>query len=141
MTLVSEFETLIKKIMEKRAEIEKQSEVLKSLNKDLTELKGTAVAYLNQEGKSSYKGEAGTVSIRQKWNVTVPKTAPDKKALFDWLKEENLFEQYATVNSISLNSLYKSKLEDAEARGEGMGFSIPGVQAPTLFEDLAIRKK
>jgi hypothetical protein len=48
-------------------------------------------------------------------------------------------EGMVTVNNRSLNSLFKSDWEDAKNKGEGLEFSLPGIQPAQLFEKFKIK--
>jgi hypothetical protein len=88
----------------------------------------------------NYKAPGGTVYIKRIWQVKAPATDEDKAKLFDWLRQEGIFDRYATVNSNSLRALYMAEWEEAKKRGEGLEFSLPGVAPATLFETTETRK-
>ena len=138
---VEELDLLVSDIFTKKKEIEASELVTSGLNKELAVLKGRAVNYLTELGREDFKSPYGNVSISQKWRINMPATDEDKAALFDWMRERQIFDRYATVNSNSLNSLYMAEWEDAKKRGEGMTFSMPGIGEPKLFTDLGMRKK
>ena len=136
---VAELDELIKKIAEKEAEIEAQKEVLTAKNKELATLEGKCVQYLTELDRKNYDSPFGKVSIAQKWRVNLPEDDRAKRELFDHLRERGIFDKYATVNSNSLNSLYRQDWEAAKERGEGLEFSMPGIGAPKLFEALTFK--
>jgi hypothetical protein len=103
-------------------------------------LKAKAVTYLRELERRNYKTDKGLITISQKYRVKLPVSPESKGQLFDYLKEKGVFEKYATVNSNSLNALHKAEREAAEERGEGMTWSMPGIDDPTLFEDLTTKK-
>lgn len=138
---VADLDALTDEIFKKRVEIDAHAEVGKALNKDLVALKEKMVVFLKELNRDNYKTPHGTVSILQRWRVGLPQTLEDKKALFGWLQEKGIFDEYVSVNSQSLNSLYMGEWDEAKKRGEGMTFKIPGVGDPKLFEDLGMRKK
>lgn len=137
---VADLDDLVKTIFEQRVKIEESEKVTSELNKELALLKAKAVNYLKELGRENFKSPFGTISVNQKWRVSLPQTDEDKAALFNWLRGQGLFDKYATVNSQSLNSLYLAEWDAAKARGEGMTFSMPGIGEPKLFEDLGVRK-
>jgi len=122
-----------------RVEKEAKEDELKEINGRLEALKQTAVNYLTELKRDSYRSPVGTVSIREYNTVATPKTDEDKMKLFDFLREKDIFIRYATVNSKSLNSLYKACLEEANQAGE-LNFEIPGVGAPKMHRDISFRK-
>lgn len=72
-------------------------------------------------------------------SVTVPKELEDKRKLFDFLKERGIFEQTVSVNSQSLQSLYKACAKEALERGE-LEFRLPGCGEPKPYVKLKVRK-
>lgn len=137
---VADMNVLVERIFKKREEKELAEIEVTKINKELTELKAEAVAYLKELGQEGFKSPAGSISIRHLWRVGLPKTEEDRAKFFQYLKDQGVYEQYITVNSQSLNSYYMAEWEIARKEGRGMEFSIPGVGQPTLFEDLGIRK-
>ncbi len=137
---VADLDNLVEAIAKKRAEIEASEVVTSLLNKDLATMKARGVRYLKALGRDDFKSPNGSIAINQKWRVGLPATDEDKAKLFAWMREQGIFEAYATVNSNSLNSLYKQEWEAATKRGEGMEFSMPGIGPSKLFEDLGFRK-
>lgn len=137
---VAELDELIKQIAAKNSEIEKAEDVVKAHNKELTKLEGRCVEYLKELKRDKYDSPFGKVSIAQKWRVNMPADDNAKRALFEHLREREIFDKYATVNSNSLNSLFMRDWEAAKERGEGLTFSMPGIEAPKLFEPLLFKE-
>lgn len=74
-----------------------------------------------------------------KTSVSMPKDPASKKELFDYLESKGIFLETVSVNSMTLNSLYKSLAEDAA--GEGiLDFKLPGVDEPVNYVNLKMRK-
>lgn len=79
-------------------------------------------------------------------SVKIPQTVEDKAKLFRWLHDNNLFMQYATVNSTSLNTLYASLSEAAFAKAiyegaiDNFKFEIPGIGEPTPYSKMNLLK-
>lgn len=83
----------------------------------------------------------GAVSLSETLSVQTPKSPEQKQAFFDWLKKEmgeDGFWAYATVNSASLNSLYKQKVAEYGQRGEVL--EVEGLNQPTSYTKLSLRK-
>lgn len=72
-------------------------------------------------------------------SVTTPKTPEDKELLFKFLQEKGIFLEIASVNSMTLNSLYKSLADDAAKEGV-LDFKLPGVAEPVSYTNLKIRR-
>lgn len=136
---LKDMDALIEEIAAKRNEIDAQAEIVKALNKQLDDLEIKCIGYLKELNRENYQSPVGTIYQIKKWRVSTPKTEADKEAFFAYLKERGLFNQYATVNSNSLNAYYASEFEAAKERGE-FGFTIPGLSAPSLYETVGFRK-
>ena len=100
------------------------------------------MALLKRAGKDEYTVKGfGKVSIKEELSVKTPKSPEEKEAFFNWIKDtmgDDAYFSYMTVNSNSLNSLYKQKVEEAGARGEIL--DVPGLEAPTSYTKLSLRK-
>jgi hypothetical protein len=94
--------------------------------------------YLEYFGKNKYIGVDGNIEIRERASFRTPKTEEAKKAFISWLDSKGIALQYLTVNSQSLNGLLKSELETAQA--EGRELHVPGIQQPTLYKTVIVRK-
>ena len=118
----------------KKAEATNAEKFYKGLRMDV-------LAILKAAGQSKFFAEGiGTVSVTQKLSVTVPKTHEEKNEMLQFFaaQGQDVFLTYATVNSMSLNSYYKLQTEEYAKKGET--FSIPGVGAPTMMENISFRK-
>ncbi len=131
---------IIEELSIKEDEAEKQGEVLKNLNKEIARLEGQVVGHLKDLGQEEYLSPKGKVSIDQKWRVNMPADDLAKKELFQHLRDREIFDKYATVNSNSLNALFMRDWEAAKERGEGLTFHMPGIDAPKLFEALKFKR-
>lgn len=138
---VEQMDALVQAMFEQKAKVEAADEVTKALNKELSRMQMQAVAALKQLGRDNFKSPHGTVSIIERWRVSVPTDEEAKKELFKYFKEKEILYRYATVNSNSLNSYYNEEWEIAKAEGRGMEFQLPGVGEPKLFETCGMRKK
>lgn len=116
------------------------AKVTTELNKKIAQVEGRIVHYLKDLDRDQYDSPHGKLTIRPKWRVNLPK-GQNKLEFFEYLRERGIFEEYATVNSNSLNALYMADWQDAQKRGEGMTFTMPGIDAPTLFESLDFKLK
>lgn len=135
---VEDMDKLVLELREARADRDAKDEIKKAASKIVSQLEGKVVAYLKELGRENYKTPDGTVYVQKVWSVGVPKADQDKLALLDWMKEQGIYNKYVTVNSRSLNSLYKTLVEEAEAKGELL--QVPGLGAPSLRESLGLRK-
>lgn len=144
LVTVAELDTLTQYLFDMRDYVESIEAYVSELNKATARVKMAAVRYLKELNREDYPAERGTIRIREQWGVKLP-DSEEKKALFlNHLKERGIYERYVTVNAASLKALYNSDWEAAKKRGEGMEFEMPGIEPPTLYEDLgmvAARKK
>lgn len=132
---VAELDQLVEALAKKKVEIEQAEDVVKGLNKEYATLNGRVTAYLKELNRTDYQTPLGKLKIVEKWSVTLPKTAEEKTAFFDFLRERGLFDSMATVNANSLNAFYMREWKECEDRGEDpMTFSMPGIPAPKVFE-------
>lgn len=136
---VAELDGLISQLAAKEKECDAQSEVTKLLNKEYMAIEGRIVNYMKELARDQYDSPHGKFKIKEKWRVNLPEDDNAKRALFDHLRERGIFDKYATVNSNSLNALYMSDWREAQDKGEGMTFNMPGVPAPKLYEALEFK--
>lgn len=102
--------------------------------------KRKVLAYLTEANIPNYGNSRIRVSRMKRWSCTVPKEPSKREEFFKYLKKEKLFDSHITVHSQTLNSLYKSKLEEAQERGD-IDWVMPGVGEPNLVESLQVRRK
>lgn len=140
---VEQVEELARQIKEKRKEKEEKAEILSQCNSELDELEQLAVRMLKEIGKSSYKGEHGTLTKVVKWQVKQPETEADREQFFGWLKEKGIYDQVISVNSQKLLSIYTQEWDAVKASDplEALNFKIPGIKEATSYETLSFRKK
>lgn len=137
---VEELDALVKHLFSLRTKADEQEEVVKAINKEITETESKIVSYMKELDRDKYSAPEGTISVRQQWRWTLPKTPEDREAFFNQLKERGIFDSMITVNSQTYNSFLKAEFEAAQAKGEALGFKFPGVPEPTLFERAYVRK-
>lgn len=138
---VADLDGLILEIKKKYDEVEAADRIKKDLNIELGSLKGRAAAYLNELKRSSYESAIGKIEAVKEERVNLPESLPDKMAFFDYLKEKGMFENYATVNSNSLNAYYKRERATWIKDGnDPMMFTLPGVPAPKSLDKLEFKE-
>lgn len=130
---VPEFEKLL-------SEMNKQNQVIKRMKSDIkdqqaimTKMKTKVLAYFEEFGKTKYSANFGTVYLKTNFTCKTPKTPEEKAALFAWMEEQGIYDQYATVNSKSLNTLYNSMVK------ENSDFIMPGTSDPGFYQTVEIR--
>lgn len=78
-------------------------------------------------------------SIVEQSSVKVPKEIEAKKEFFKFLRDRDLFWSHVSINSQTLNSLYKTLEKEAIKNGQ-LEFSVPGLEAPSTYKELRMRK-
>ena len=128
----------LRKLKDEHAEVDK---LKKEAYAKLKEQEAKVVDLLKRTGKKRYVSDFGNVTVIDELSVKTPKTPEEKRAFFSWI-ENNLGEQardiYMTVNSRTLNSLYKEQSELAAQRGEVL--TIDGLENPITVTKLSFRK-
>jgi hypothetical protein len=138
---VADLDALILQIKEKEDVIEAAERVVKDHNIELGTLKGKAAAYLIELKRTEYTSPIGKIENKKTERVNLPESIPEKLQFFDHLKEKGMFENYATINSASLNAYYFREREQyIRDGGDPMLFSLPGVPAPKSFVKLEFKE-
>lgn len=108
----------------------------------MKEIEDKIVSIMCYAGKKTYIAEGyGRITIKSSLSVTTPKTPEQKEAFFNWIKTNmgmDAYYTYMSVNSNSLNSLYKQKLEEYGEKGEIL--NIDGLDAPVEYVSLSFTK-
>lgn len=136
---VAEIERLCAKIKDQREVVQKARDAYKLLENELDAIERSLVTTLTELGKTTYRSDVGTFTVRSKSMVRIPKDE-NRYKFFEYLKERGIFEDMVTVHSATLNAWYQQELTNAEERGEGMDFNIPGIPEPEITPTLAFRK-
>jgi len=136
-------------------DMDNQLEVLRELKDDyaakdkvkkeayakLKEQEAKVIGMLERTNKKRYVSDYGNVTLVEELSVQTPKTPEQKRAFFNWIREnmgEEAHDVYMTVNSRTLNSLYKEQSEVAAANGEVL--KIDGLSDPITVTKLSFRK-
>lgn len=112
---------------------------LKVIDDALEKLENEYLALLQEAEIASYKSKHGTITICNRFSVKFPKELDQRESFAKWAKEQGIYEELFTVNSQTLNSLYKKEKELAEEKGE-LFFRLPGIDDPTIMTYLSVRK-
>lgn len=122
-----------------KAEIEKDEESLASKQEAFKSVKESIRRTLELSGIDNVRANGFLFFTKTKSSVQTPKTAEDKKKLFDYLESQGLFLEIASVNSQTLNSLYKNLSEKAAEEGN-LDFTLPGVKPAESYVTLEMRR-
>ncbi len=138
---VDALDALIAEIAAKDVEADCIKASLEEKNKEINALKARVVSYLKEANREGYKAPKGTVSISEQWTVVLPKTVELKMELFNWMREQGIYDKYATVHATALKTLFLAEREAAIEAGEDpLTFTIPGMEPATMFEVLRFTK-
>lgn len=100
-------------------------------------------ALLESQGKTEYICEGiGKVTLSEALSVKTPKSPQEKEAFFNWIRTnmgEDAYYTYMSVNSQSLNRLYREQTEEAAGRGELL--NIDGLEQPTTNTKVSFTKR
>lgn len=116
-----------------------QGDALKETNKQIWALQEKAGLYLGELDRTEYDSPHGKIKVGEKWRVNLPPNDLAKGELFEHLRQRGIFDKFATVNSNSLNALYMADWREAEERGEGMTFQMPGIEAPKCDKEIKFK--
>ena len=131
-TLASSLVSLKQEIEEKKAQLKQLQESFDKTSQDL-------IALCESLEVDSFNAHGFTFYTQNKESVRIPKDEESKAAFFEWLKEQGLFDSMISVNSQTLNSLYRAKSEEALKEGV-LDFRIPGIDEPTTYKQLGMRR-
>jgi len=124
----------------KRAEKERLDAELKEREKELYALEQKIQAFLEQSNKSKYSVDGiGTFNVVERFSYKIPRTPEAKEKFFSYLKEKGIYDDLVNVNSQTLNAFCKQQMEEARDR-QDFNFSIPGLEEPTLFKKVQLRR-
>jgi len=133
------FHDLIEKayaLKSKKEEFENQAEIVSS---ELSGVQAQLLEYMDQMELTSHKTKFGNIIRVQKMSVKTPKDPEQKAQFFAWLESKGIKDDILSVNSKTLNAMYNAEMESAKAAGKE-DFSIPGIEAPTMYQQLQMRK-
>lgn len=91
-------------------------------------------------GLTNFKGNDGDITLVEKSSVKVPKDPDSREKFRQFLDEKDMFDALWSVNSQTLNSWYREEEELAIERGE-MDFSVPGIETPSVYTELRMKRK
>lgn len=139
---VKELQEKIKRFRELKTDYEEKKRVSSDAHAVMKVAEMELIEILEDLGQDSFEVKGyGKAILVKKLSVTTPKTLEEKKAFFGWLKEhqgQDVADAYMSVNSSSLNSLYKNLSEEYAKNGEVL--QIDGLQMPTTRTEISFRK-
>lgn len=115
-----------------RREIDKLEDQKSEFTKSRLQLEAQISEIMVQLDLKSFKGNEGSIQLREVQYVNMPETDQQRTELFDHLRETEQFDALATVHYQRLNSWFKSKTEE----NGGLPPIIPGLDAPKIRYEL-----
>ena len=145
----------LNQLVEQRVDLQFDKDDLKAqeseINKKIGEIDDSINQILKAADLQKFSHPRGTISLETKQSVKVPQNPEAKEKFFHWLRDEGLYDQYVTVNSQSVNSLFKTYranfLAEAEASGKpedlakALNFCPPGIEPPSPYERVKLSGK
>jgi hypothetical protein len=92
--------------------------------------------------RDNYQSPHGTIYQREIWSVKTPKTWEEMSQFFTHLREkggDTLEKSFITINNKKLLSYVQTEIETREQEGN-LDTTVPGIQPPTKFVDLGMRR-
>jgi len=125
---------------ELKKKLDDYEKALKTVKDQYNAVTDTILKTLELMDMDSVKAHGFLFYKQTSTSVTTPKTSEEKQALFEFLQSKGIFLEIASVNSQTLNSLYKSLAAEAEEQGN-YDFKMPGVGEPTTYTSLKLRRQ
>lgn len=125
---------------ELKKKLDDYEKALKTVKDQYNAVTDTILRALELADLDSVKAHGFLFYKQTSTSVTTPKTPEEKQALFEFLQSKGIFLEIASVNSQTLNSLYKSLATEAEEKGN-YDFKMPGVGEPTTYTSLKLRRQ
>ena len=139
-TTISGLKLLCEDLIKARDKKDAINAELKVAQEAIDELEHKILTVMKENALPNFKGEFGTVSIKNTKSITQPDGMEAKLQLFSYLREQGIFEEMVSVNSRTLSSWANKEIEAKEKEGI-FGWVPPGLKPPETFASLAVRKK
>jgi len=131
---------LVNELWAVRQEKDSQKQILSKLSSQESELEELIIRTMRVSGLERFDIDKCSVFANEKASVRVPSEPEAKKKFFSFLFDLGLHDSMVTVNSNTLNSWYKKEIEVRRGNGQPE-FQVPGLDEPTKYWDLSVRKK
>jgi hypothetical protein len=135
---VDELQEKCRALFEKRKAYEDSKAITAKLNADYEQSEREIIEILQALEMKTFTSNYGVISLRKKEYYPIPKSPEQKEAIRKYMEEKGIFEQYWSIHSQSFNSWVKQEKEVAIE--EKRFLNLPGVEAPTISFDLAMKK-
>ena len=132
---LKKFNALIDDAYEQKEIVAKRKLDFEKEKKALAAFQEKILFILQENDMEKYASKHGTVFRVKRESVRVPKGPEEKAEFFAWLKNKGIYDELVTVNSVTLNALYKQESEVAN----DPDFKIPGIGESTVTFRLGMR--
>lgn len=132
----------VKKVRELRDDYKAKKKASDDAHSMLKSSEAALISLMQRAEKKTYiVTGVGRVTISEELSIQTPKTREEKLAFFKWLAEhkgQEVADNYMTINSQSLNSLYGELTEEAAQKGEVL--MVDGLGEPIVRTTLSLRQ-
>lgn len=139
---IKEMELELTELKSLKEKYKKANDAAKEANAQMKEQEAKIIDMLKASGQKTFiAGGIGRATLVDKLSVKTPKSIDEKRALFNWIKDnlgEETRDAYMTVSSASLNKFYQEQNDLAAARGEVL--EIDGLEPPSSVTTLSFKK-
>ena len=137
---LSKINDLVTDLATLRGEKAAAEQEVKFINGKITAVEENIIAMLTEAGLKTFDGTKAKVTITERISFRVPKDPDSRAAFFEYLRSRGVFDELITVNAQTLNKFCKTEEEVAVENGE-IDFRIPGIETPTIYNDLTFRSR
>lgn len=135
---LTEMNDLAEHIAELRDKKKDLEEHLSETSAKLEALQKRVIDVLMENGLTSYKAPAGTMSVTHHFSAKLPQ-GEEKAKCYEYLKSIGRFEDMASIHSATFNSWVKEQYELAKERGEDEP-KLPGVTDVSTLLRISFRR-
>jgi hypothetical protein len=141
---LSEMNEKIKTLKELSDKSKQLSDEKKLIDNAYETLESEIIIALQSNNLKSYKLDGvAALTVVNKMSVQTPKDLESKRAFKEWLTKRfgpDAVDAYLSINSNTLNSLYREEYELAILAGNADSFKISGICEPIARQSLSVRK-
>lgn len=124
---VEQLDKYIESYAEQRQRADDAEERASEENKKLSKMEAKILEYLEALGRTSYDAPIGKFTRETRYSVKLPQ-GEAKAEFFEYLKEKGVFEDMVHVNSKTLQTFYRTEMEN---HADVPGWKVPGCDTPT----------
>lgn len=136
---ITELEERALEIKKLRADRDEKKIIYNRANEEVDAKELEFMAKMEESEIASYRSKVGIFSLVGRTSVKFPQDLENRKLVEAWAREQGIFYELYSINSASLNALYKREKLAAEEKGE-LFFRLPGISDPTISSYLSVRK-